>query len=110
MSATKVGHSLAKVLGIKLDDQHQQDKVTRGESAFSVDSADTYIEDEPTVGGWLRDTLPGARGIGLYFYSLFPFTHWITRYNLQWFYGDLVAGECGASSYSTYKDLTSYQV
>ncbi|TID17036.1 SulP family sulfate permease [Venturia nashicola] len=92
MSATKVGHGLAKVLGIKLDHQNQHDKVTRGESAFSVDSADTYIEDEPTVGEWLRETAPTPRGIFLYFYSLFPFTHWITRYNLQWFYGDLVAG------------------
>lgn len=24
--------------------------------------------------------------------NLFPFTHWIMRYNLQWLYGDLVAG------------------
>lgn len=96
MSATKVGHGLAKVLGIKLDDQNQHDKVTRGESAYSVDSADTYIDEEPTVGEWLSDVTPTPSGILHYFINLFPFTHWITRYNLQWFYGDLVAGKSGA--------------
>lgn len=102
MAATKVGHGLAKVLGIKLDDQRQHDKVTRGESAFSVDSADTYIEDEPTVGEWFNEIIPTPKGIFRYFYSLFPFTHWITRYNLQWFYGDLVAGECGSFTFDPY--------
>jgi sodium-independent sulfate anion transporter 11 len=93
MSATKVGHGLAKVLGIKLDEQNQTDKTTRGESVFSVTSADTYIEEEPTVGEWLREVTPNRHGVATYFYGLFPFTHWITRYNLQWFYGDLVAGK-----------------
>lgn len=93
MSATKVGHGLAKVLGIKTDEQAQADQITRGESTFSVNSADTYIEEEPTVAEWLRDVAPTKKGILAYLYSLFPFTHWITRYNLQWLYGDLVAGK-----------------
>lgn len=92
-SSAKVGHGLAKVLGIKLD-QHNppDDKLTRGESAYSVDTADTYYEPEPTTLDWFRDLNPGTKGVLRYFRSLFPFTQWILRYNLQWLIGDLVAG------------------
>jgi sodium-independent sulfate anion transporter 11 len=93
MSATKIGHGLAKVLGIKLEDVNAPDKLTRGESVFSVTSADTYVEEEPTVMEWLRDVTPNGRDLVRYFISLFPFVNWITRYNLQWFYGDLIAGK-----------------
>jgi sodium-independent sulfate anion transporter 11 len=107
MSATKVGHGLAKVLGIKLDDQNAADKISRGESVFSVTSADTYIEEEPTVLEWIRDVTPTGKGVLAYFYGLFPFTHWITRYNLQWFYGDLVAGKLDTCfSNPAYANLT----
>lgn len=89
----KVGHSLAKGLGIKLDYRKEANpKVTRGESVFSVSSADSYVEEEPTIWEWLDDVTPSGRSIGLYFYNLFPFTHWIHRYNFQWLAGDLVAG------------------
>jgi solute carrier family 26 (sodium-independent sulfate anion transporter), member 11 len=91
-TATKVGHGLAKVLGIKLEDPTNTDRVTRGESLFSVSSADTYVETEPTVGDWFKEYTPTLPEVGSYFYNLFPFVHWITRYNLQWLYGDLVAG------------------
>ena len=95
MAATKVGHGLAKVLGIKLNyrDELGDDDVTRGESFFSVSSADVYNEAEPTAAEWIQDVLPTRHSVGQYFYNLFPFTHWITRYNLQWFAGDLVAGK-----------------
>jgi sodium-independent sulfate anion transporter 11 len=93
MSSQKVGRGLAKVLGIKLDDANAPDKTTRGESVFSVSSADTYVEEEPTVGEWFREVAPTGPGMLRYLRNLFPFTHWITRYNLQWFYGDLVAGK-----------------
>jgi sodium-independent sulfate anion transporter 11 len=92
-TSTKIGHGLAKVLGIKLDDQNQHDKLTRGESVFSVASADEYVEDEPTVAEWFREVTPNGRDVFHYFKSLFPFLSWITRYNLQWLYGDLVAGK-----------------
>jgi sodium-independent sulfate anion transporter 11 len=92
MSATKIGHGLAKVLGIKLDDPNPADKVTRGESTYSVSSADTYIEEEPTVLEWIHEITPDRKAVWTYVAGLFPFVHWITRYNLQWFYGDLVAG------------------
>lgn len=96
---TKVGHSLAKGLGIKLPYRDplgaHADPVTRGESAFSAGTADTYsyLEPEPTSGEWIREIMPSWRELGVYFYNLLPFLRWITRYNWQWFIGDMVAGK-----------------
>ncbi|KAL3482861.1 sulfate transporter family-domain-containing protein [Aspergillus germanicus] len=91
---SKVGHGVAKVLRLKVPAKQQHDPVTRGESAFSVGTYDTYsyVEPEPTAAEWFREILPSGREIGLYFYRLFPFLAWITRYNVQWLIGDLVAG------------------
>lgn len=93
---TKIGHGLAKVLNIKLNYRHElgtnNDKITRGESVFSVSSADTFVEEEPTVVEWFKDVTPSGRDVMRYTRNLFPFTHWIGRYNLSWFAGDLVAG------------------
>jgi sodium-independent sulfate anion transporter 11 len=93
-TANKIGHGVAKVLGIDLHYRNEtgSDRVTRGESVFSVSSADTYVEDEPTTMDWVREVLPSGQELGEYCYSLFPFTHWIGRYNVQWLIGDLVAG------------------
>jgi sodium-independent sulfate anion transporter 11 len=93
-TANKVGHSLAKVLGIDLHYRNEtgSERVTRGESVFTIDSADTYVEDEPTAKEWIQDTLPSGPEFREYCYSLFPFLHWIGRYNVQWLIGDLVAG------------------
>lgn len=91
--ATKLGHNLAKVLGIKLQYRNPTgEDVTRGESVYSVSSADTYIEQEPTTLEWIQEVIPTGRTLLLWAYHLFPFTHWISRYNVQWLYGDLVAG------------------
>lgn len=93
-TSTKIGHGLAKVLGIKLDYRDETStKISRGESVFSVESADSFTEAEPTVAEWLRETLPDGRGMLNYLQSLFPFIHWIGRYNATWLQGDLVAGE-----------------
>ena len=92
-TSTKIGHGLAKGLGIKLDYRNPtNDKVTRGESAFSVSSADSYIEEEPHSGEWLRSLVPSGKNIVDYFVSLFPFLKWIHRYNTRWLVGDLIAG------------------
>ena len=91
--ATKLGHNLAKVLGIKLQYRNPTgEDVTRGESVYSVSSADTYIEQEPTSLEWIQEVIPTGRTLLRWAYHLFPFTHWISRYNVQWLYGDLVAG------------------
>jgi sodium-independent sulfate anion transporter 11 len=66
--------------------------MSRGESIFSVSTADTFVEEEPTSKDWIQAALPSRRDILQYFYDLFPFVRWIGRYNLQWFIGDLVAG------------------
>ena len=95
---SKVGHGLAKGLGIKLAYRDplgaHADPVTRGESAFSVGTMDTYsyLEPEPTSAEWIKEHFPSLRDVGIYFYNLFPFLRWITRYNWQWFLGDIVAG------------------
>lgn len=93
-SSTKIGHGLAKALGIKLNyrDEAGQGALTRGESVFSVSSADTYVEEEPGAVDWIKEVTPSFRDVGRYFYNLFPFIHWIGRYNLQWLIGDLIAG------------------
>ena len=91
--STKMGHRLARVLGIQLQyrDELGQD-VTRGESVFSVSSAETFVEEEPRTVEWIRDILPNGDDLMRYGLGLFPFAHWITRYNVQWLIGDLIAG------------------
>lgn len=97
--ATKVGHVLAKGLGIKLNYRDplgaNEDPITRGESTFSAGTEDTYAyyEEEPSSIDWVKEHTPSWRDILLYFYSIFPFLSWITRYNWQWFLGDLVSGK-----------------
>src|SRR5277367_861313 len=92
-SMTKIGHGLAKVLGIKLNYRNPQgDPVTRGESTYSVDTADTYVEEEPTTLEWLHDVMPTGQTAVNYVHNLFPFTKWILCYNSQWLAGDLIAG------------------
>lgn len=95
---SKAGNAIAKGLGIKVAYRDPlgatADPVTRGESAFSVGTVDTYSynEPEPTSIEWIRETAPTGRQLINYLISLFPFLNWIGRYNLQWLFGDLVAG------------------
>lgn len=96
MATSKTGATLAKILGIKLDYRNPQggaDPLSRGESLNSVSSADSFLEDEPTTWEWIKSITPNGQGLLRWAYHLFPFTHWIGHYNLQWLYGDLVAGK-----------------
>lgn len=110
-STSKIGHTLAKGLGIKVPYRDplgsEADPVTRGESVFTSGTAETYIEPEPTVVGWIQEQIPSAHDVYTYFVNLFPFLKWITRYNTQWLIGDLVAGLYLPSSpieiYHTYR-------
>jgi len=93
MAATKIGHGLAKVLGIKLQNPAvQDDEILRGESIFSSQTAGNYVEEEPRSLDVLKEIAPSGKQVIDYLISLFPFLHWIDRYNLQWLAGDLVAG------------------
>ena len=94
-TVSKVGHGLAKVLGIKLQYRNPtgEDSITRGESVFSVSSAGAYVEEEPTTLEWIQEHGPTRRTFINWLYGLFPFTHWIGRYNATWLVSDLVAGK-----------------
>lgn len=97
-TSSKLGASLAKGLGIKVAYRDPlgatSDPVTRGESTFSMGTVDTYSysEPEPTSLDWIREITPTGRQLVQYFISLFPFLSWIGNYNLQWLFGDMVAG------------------
>lgn len=94
---TKIGHGLAKFFNIKLQSNEPYvDEVTRDGSVLSSNNSayatDTFVEQPVTVGEYFRETTPNSKDILTYISSLFPFTHWIGRYNMVWFAGDLVAG------------------
>ena len=40
----------------------------------------------------MREHSPTAKGAWGFFVGLFPFIHWIGKYNKIWFAGDLIAG------------------
>lgn len=99
-TSSKIGHGLAKVLGIDLTPavlarnppvDIPGESTSQGGSIRST-SSDAYIEEEPTVVEWIGELKPTASGAVEYTLSLFPFVSWIHRYNLKWLYGDLVAG------------------
>lgn len=97
-SQTQLGHSLARFLGIKLEaPENSREDVTRGESILSQQTTDTFVEEQPTTAEWLQEITPTGADVAHYFKSLFPFLSWIGFYNLQWLFGDLVAGQffCG---------------
>lgn len=95
---TKVGHALAKFFNIKLqpnepyvDEVTREGSVTTGGSGYPTD---TFVEEPVHVSDYFKNAAPTGKGISNYVYSLFPFLHWIGRYNMIWLAGDLVAGEC----------------
>jgi sodium-independent sulfate anion transporter 11 len=64
-----------------------------GISDLNFGSFHGYVEEDPTVTGFFRSTVPTGRQVVDYLISLFPFSQWIFSYNLQWLTGDLVAGK-----------------
>lgn len=90
----KLGAGVKKVLGLKDEYPVPTDPVTRGESTFSVQSAEMYFDQDPTTMEYFRELTPSGEDVVRYLTSLFPFLNWISRYNLQWLIGDLVAGKC----------------
>jgi len=87
MSALAHAQAMVRaVLGIQTDKSNDValDVVSRGESVFSPDTS--FVE-------WFRSIIPSRQHVLAYPRQLFPFTELIGRYNLQWLYGDLVAGK-----------------
>jgi len=97
---TKVGHGLAKVFGIRLD-PYGTYKARADYTSTSDANVEPYEEAEPTVGEWLQSMSPTGHGILRYLYGLFPFLHWITRYNTTWLLGDFIAGKASHPSQSS---------
>lgn len=94
---TKIGHGLAKFFNIKiqrnepyLDEVTREGSVATGGSGYATD---TFVEEPVHVSDYFKTIAPTRKGIFDYVSSLFPFLHWIGRYNLIWLAGDLVAGE-----------------
>ncbi|QDS67690.1 hypothetical protein FKW77_005342 [Venturia effusa] len=56
------------------------------------DGISRYVEQDPTVVEWVRDTIPNGKQTIHYLSSLFPFSRWIFSYNLRWLLGDMIAG------------------
>jgi sodium-independent sulfate anion transporter 11 len=84
-STPTIKDRLAKAVGYDSDD--------RDDDVPSISNADLFIELEPTVGEFLAEITPSLHGIANYVKNLFPFIHWIGKYNVTWLIGDLVAGE-----------------
>ncbi|KAI0881740.1 sulfate permease [Annulohypoxylon maeteangense] len=91
---TKIGHGLAWFFNLNLDPYGQREAELNDSRNASQSHPDVepYDEKDPTAISWIVSITPTPRGIFQYFYRLFPFLHWITRYNLTWFIGDLIAG------------------
>ena len=94
---TKVGHGFAWFFNLNLDPygQREAERNDSRDASQSHPNIEPYDERDPTAADWLVSVTPTPRGVLRYLYRLFPFLHWITRYNLTWFIGDLIAGKLG---------------
>ncbi|KAJ6141693.1 sulfate permease [Penicillium chrysogenum] len=85
-----IGRFLAKSLGIK-HDLESEDSVKW--TAQLIDPPfEAYIEEDPTVGQYVKAHLPTKSGTAGYLRSLFPFLSWIFHYNATWLISDAIAG------------------
>ncbi|KAI0843967.1 sulfate permease [Daldinia vernicosa] len=91
---TKVGHGFAWFFNLNLDPygQREAERTDSRDASQVHPNVEPYDEKDPTAVEWLVSITPTPRGILQYFWRLFPFLHWITRYNMIWFMGDLIAG------------------
>ena len=99
-AASKVGHGLAAVLGIKLDDAGGnngivEDGLREEETLLAptiTSGSGAFIEGQPTSREWIQEQLPSRDEISNYARSLLPCLSWVGHYNLQWLASDMVAG------------------
>lgn len=88
-----VAHVVPKLLGIKVNYRDEPQAASGTDIAGSYPGTDGYIEEEPTFKEWLSQFTPSGAGVLHYISTLFPFWNWIFHYNLQWFFGDFIAGQ-----------------
>jgi sodium-independent sulfate anion transporter 11 len=75
---------IAKALGFEPKDNY--------DDVPPLTNADTFLEPEVSVNEFLAEIVPTLNDVGRYVYNLFPFVHWIGKYNWTWGLGDLIAG------------------
>ncbi|KAF2470897.1 sulfate permease 2 [Lindgomyces ingoldianus] len=85
------GRFLAKILSIDTENREER-RGPLSSGPASLDSADTYVESEPTTKEFLLQYRPTTAGFLHYIRTLFPFWNWIFHYNLTWLLGDVIAG------------------
>ncbi|KAK6854719.1 sulfate permease ii [Apiospora arundinis] len=81
---------IRKTLGIDLEERQDHDLRTSGNKAATP--FEEYLEEEPTVGEWVRNHMPTRHDVIPFMASFFPFTSWIGRYNTRWLLADAIAG------------------
>ena len=82
-----------KVLGIDVNERYSRQPTDLDKRAYDVlEPADIYLEQEPSVGEFLRELTPTRAGVVNYLQSLFPSGSWIWRYCVRWLLGDFIAG------------------
>lgn len=93
LSPDRIGHACARGLGIDVNARrHLEPKNLEARATEAISPYRPYSEDEPTATQWLADHRPTVPATFRYVKSLFPFTRWIFRYNLQWLLGDAIGG------------------
>lgn len=89
----------ASVLGIDTNTRSAHQPPGLEDSARAMlGSTGVYLEEEPTVGEWLRELIPTKAGAVNYVRTLFPSALWIRRYNARWLFGDFIAGSYSCPS------------
>jgi solute carrier family 26 (sodium-independent sulfate anion transporter), member 11 len=75
-------------------EKYQDDKSNRAakNNWFTTKHPDGFVDEEPTVLGYIKSIIPSKHDVVTYIVDTFPFVRWIFNYNLQWFFGDLIAG------------------
>lgn len=82
-----------KVLGIDLNERYAHQPANLDRRAYqTLEPADIFLEQEPTVAEWIHELSPTRDGALHYVQSIFPSSSWVWRYCGRWLLGDIVAG------------------
>lgn len=93
MIANRCRSLLLSALGIDPNERYRRQPGDLVDRAKSANPTARFVEDEPTVGEWIRELKPTRDSVAYYARSLIPSATWIGRYNWRWLLGDAIAGE-----------------
>ncbi|OTA97857.1 hypothetical protein M434DRAFT_64974 [Hypoxylon sp. CO27-5] len=93
MVASKILHTLARGLGIDVNAHKRTvpDNLVQ-QSAELISPFEPFVEEPPTVKGWILNQGISRRGVLSYCIGLFPFVSWIRQYKPRWLFADVIAG------------------